>query len=860
MGGSIGGMRYRLMAAVAVAGISVASPAYAQDTTRQDYQIEAQPLSEALRKVGRQSGREVMFPADAVNGKVAPRLSGSYTPDEAIRALLAGSDLDADFKPDVVIIRGRVAPSAALNEQPAEASDILVTGSRIRGAPSASPVIVRTQEAMKDAGLNTLADVLRTIPQNFGGGQNPGIGPTVPDASGTNVGGGSTINLRGIGSSATLTLLNGHRLAYNLNTQGIDFSAVPFGAVERVEIVADGASALYGSDAVAGVVNIILRRDYDGFGTSARFGASTDGGNEQQQYSAVGGKVWDTGGIIAAYDFEHDTAIVARERSYAASTSPGAMLLPPKTHHSALISAHQSITHDLRVEVDGLYSHRRSTKRYALGLDGDYAADGFGSDYTSESFAVAPSVYFEPARGWSFSLAGMYGQDRSTYRTVSSFEGVEGTDTAGCYCNRALSIELDGEGSLLSLPGGMAKIAYGAGYRSNRLAARRWIGSAQNIRATQNSKFAFGELSLPVINEDTEVLLVHSLNLSAALRYEDYDEIGDVFSPKFGAIISPMRGLQIMASWGKSFKAPTLYQLHNSVGANLVSARSRGGTGYPANATVIALSGGNVGLKPERATTWTVTARVRPTGAEGASLEISYFHINYRDRITSPITYSSRALSDPIYQDLVDLLPNPAAQSEVLSSIDQFSNFLGRPYDPLQVVAIIHNAYLNVARQTIQGVDVSAGYRLDVAGGTLDVTANVAYLKSEQQLGENQPFLPLAGTLFNPPHIRARGSATWDNGALSLTSAVNYVGPVDDIRSTPSVQVRAFTSADFTARYKIGHAAWGLKETAVFLSIQNAFNEKPALIKTTDVYETPYDSTNVTPIGRFVTFGIETKW
>src|SRR3546814_10529441 len=82
----------------------------------------------------------------------------------------------------------------------------------------------------------------------------------------------STFNLRGIGPSATLTLLNGNRFAYSGTQSVIDISAIPTAAVERIEIVADGASAIYGADAVAGVVTILLRKDYEGVTTSARLG------------------------------------------------------------------------------------------------------------------------------------------------------------------------------------------------------------------------------------------------------------------------------------------------------------------------------------------------------------------------------------------------------------------------------------------------------------------------------------------------------------------------------------------------------------------------------------------------------------
>ena len=141
-----------------------------------------------------------------------------------------------------------------------DGQDIVVTGSRLRGAAIASPVVRIGQEDIRDSGQAGLGDVVRRIPQSFGGGQNPGIGMNVPDASGVDVGGGSSINLRGLGSDATLTLLNGRRLAYTAVRQSVDVSGIPVSAVDRIEVVPDGASAIYGSDAVAGVANIILRR------------------------------------------------------------------------------------------------------------------------------------------------------------------------------------------------------------------------------------------------------------------------------------------------------------------------------------------------------------------------------------------------------------------------------------------------------------------------------------------------------------------------------------------------------------------------------------------------------------------------
>src|SRR3546814_11321260 len=92
-----------------------------------------------------------------------------------------------------------------------------------------------------------LGQVIRDIPQNFSGGQNPTI-IAAGQGGFTNVSGSSALNLRGLGPDASLTLFNGHRVAFDAVSQGIDISAIPLSAIERVDIVTDGASALYGSE------------------------------------------------------------------------------------------------------------------------------------------------------------------------------------------------------------------------------------------------------------------------------------------------------------------------------------------------------------------------------------------------------------------------------------------------------------------------------------------------------------------------------------------------------------------------------------------------------------------------------------
>ena len=473
--------------------------AAAQAAERHSYHLPPQPLADSLRAVGIASGRSIGASADLLSGRHAPALKGDFTAEEAVTALLAGSGLryravGAGHRHR----RGRLQRAPPLPHL--NVPEIVVTGTRIRQAPIASPVIQLDQNAMRDAGQTSLGDVVRTIPQNFGGGQNPGVGANVPSASGINVGSASTINLRGLGSDATLTLLNGHRLAYNGSRQGIDISAIPLAIVDRIEIVADGASALYGSDAVAGVANIILKRDYDGVEARANIGASTDGGNFQQQYGALAGARWSSGGVIAAYEFARNTDIRSDDRSYATSR-PGVTLYPALRRHAMAVAGHQALSDTLDFQLDALFNKRWSEVGFPLNAAGDREISRIEQRSTSRSFALGA---FPHPRCVSMTGNCRYpaftARNGSFCAAIAFADGVQTSANSVCYCNNGSSVELAANGGLFRLPGGPLKLAVGTGYRNNTLDAFRSEGDANNVKRSQDSHYIYGELSVPLID------------------------------------------------------------------------------------------------------------------------------------------------------------------------------------------------------------------------------------------------------------------------------------------------------------------------------------------------------------------------
>jgi outer membrane receptor protein involved in Fe transport len=854
-------MRRDWAGAAVAALFIVATPgvARAQTADLRSYNIPEQDLATALKAFAAASGREVVAPSATIEGKRSGEVVGQLPPEQAIQRLLAGTGLSFRIVEGAFIVRPTLAANVENTPPPAE-QEIVVTGTRIRGAPIASPIISIDQRQIRDQGETTLGEVVRNIPQSFGGGQNPGIGLNVPALNGVDVGGGSSLNLRGLGSDATLTLLNGHRLAYSGSRQSIDVSTIPLGALDHIEIVPDGASALYGSDAVGGVANIILKRDLDGAEVRGRLGGSTDGGNFEQQYSATGGARWSNGGFIAAYEFNRNTAVEAADRDYAATRSPGLTLYPAMHSNNALISGHQDISTNLEFSVDALFNDRKSITTIASNPAGDLSVSRRTQHGDARAFAVAPQLALS-AGPWNFALSGTHAEERIDL-AIDFFTGEARTLLAKVlYRNGTDSVELAGDGPLISLPAGRVKLALGAGYRNTTFANDRGAGSPLNFSRSQANRYAYGELSIPIVAPDMDIPALYWLNLSAAARHENYTDAGSITTPKLGLTYSPVRGLDLKASWGRSFRAPTLYQRFQPPNLTLLSAAVLGARGAPPGSTALYIQGGNPDLRPERATTWSVTASLNPVQLPGLKLEASYFDIDYVDRIVTPIGFITQSLSDPNYAAQVTRSPSQAMIAAILASGVSFVNGTGAPFDPAKVIAFVNNNNVNAGRQWAHGVDLLASYRGSIGTDEIALVANASYLVSHRRISVAQPDLPLAGILFNPPHWRGRASATWIHDGFSLNATANYTGKLSDTRFTPAVDIPDQARFDLTARYRVdlSRARW-LRGLEITLGVENVFDARPPVIFSSLVSDTPYDSTNYSPLGRVVSIGIAASW
>src|SRR5258708_693202 len=331
------------LACITFVGALCGAPAvFAQAAEKRDFDVAAQPLDSALRQVAESQHLQILYDPAQVKGVVTQGVKGRYTAREAVAKLLEGTQLvPVHNGNDAIAIRPKredgkagaaggwsqnptllaqaQSPSAGANEEAVESrrsgataerlEKIEVTGSRVLRAGVEGPQPVRsfTREQIEASGKTTLPGFLSTLPET-----SVSFGSTVIDS----VFGQYNIQLRGLPRGSTLVLINGRRVepggASSLSG-ALDLNLIPLGAIERIEVLPIGSSAVYGSDALAGVVNLILRREGSRTEVDVRY--SHAGGLDQETASIAVGKAFDRGSISIIGTYFNSSSLFGTERS-----------------------------------------------------------------------------------------------------------------------------------------------------------------------------------------------------------------------------------------------------------------------------------------------------------------------------------------------------------------------------------------------------------------------------------------------------------------------------------------------------------------------------------------------------------------
>ena len=273
--------------------------------------IPRQPLHSALIQLAIQSGQSIIAPSEIMAGKLSPSLRGSYPLSRALELLLKQSGLDFQFSPNgrsVLVVAASPAKTVTPPEEQQTAGrgfileELVTVGSRIprghilRLSDSMAPVVSIDFNTIGAAGTTSFTDVIRNLTSNNGS-------PIINEQN--SLAGALQFNLRGVGIASTLTLINGRRSGKSgLSDTGgnffFDIGHIPLNMIERIDVQQDGASAIYGSEAVGGVINIVTRKGFNGLELS---GNHTNASNQTSTLSFTSGSWGDRGGynIYANY-------------------------------------------------------------------------------------------------------------------------------------------------------------------------------------------------------------------------------------------------------------------------------------------------------------------------------------------------------------------------------------------------------------------------------------------------------------------------------------------------------------------------------------------------------------------------------
>ena len=824
-----------------------------------------------------------------------------------------------------------------------EAGTIFVTGSRIRGIePVGSNVIGIDMEEIQAEPVISTNDLLRRVPQVVSLGANRAGGSAQNGAANATRGAG--INLRGISTNATLLLYDGRRFpAQGTQGQFTDPSVIPSIALGRVEVVADGASAIYGSDAIAGVVNLILRTDVDGIEGRFRYG-TTSGDYNEKQAAVIAGTRWDGGRIMLAAEYSENTPLFGAEVDdwyqndnrfrggrdlRNTNCAPGTITVGTgaaattyaipaggvtaanvgtlaagtrnlcfygaldhiiwRQERTSVVGAFSQELGPVRLFADGFYSERNgevpitpSVNATVPNTNPFFVTPVAGATSVNVAWSLIPTIGLQlnptSSDSWNGTVgleADLFGDFKGTvyyaYGKSSEladrrYSGINATALRNALAdtNPATALNVFGgpnnpatiasitdnlfviigktrlevfnaqmDGSITSLPGGDLRVALGGEHRveytfTDLLTGRSSAITSVKDAGTRNVDALFGELFIPFIGGGNRQAGFEELSLSVALRYEKYSDFGSTTNPKIGLTWVPVDGLTLKGSFGTSFRAPTFTEVSTIAGGAGLYFDTLPGPGG-VNRQGIGIAGGNPGLKPETATTWSFSADIAPVALPGLNLSLSYFRIDYKDQIQA-LRGTAGLLTNPIYASFVNLAPTQAEITALIASGLPINASGG--INPALVTYIQDGRRQNLGTSLMRGIDFSASYDWEM--GPVEMSAGVQGTYVLKYLFEAVPgsgLVDVLNTIGFSHKFRTQSDLSARIGGLRGRLVWNYLNGYDNNTVTPIQQVSSYNTFDFSLGYDIS------ENFTISADVRNFTNEDPPFVNTTNGWD-----------------------
>lgn len=818
---------------------------HAQAIEVREVDIPSQSLDAALRQLANALSLQILFLPEDVKGMTTKGIKGRYAPQEAAERLIEGTGLVAvsNGKNAITIKPASARPSQGEGIHKGES--IVVTGSNIRGNTyGASPVQILDRTEIERRGYASVPDLLSSIPQNFStiSGWRVSVGDL--EQAG-NIGKATGINLRGLGARSTLVLINGRRVAPTGLGSFVDVSAIPIAAIERVEILGDGASAIYGSDAVAGVVNFVLKKPANAAETIVKMGRATSGGFEQFNLGQTVGRTWDGGGVLLAADILKNTDLGKDERDFSRSAPSPAPLVPRSRQHSVVGNVRQDIGTMLTVFGDIIYASRKAS---------NFDTGGVFLDVDKDSYTATAGAFAELARAWQLEASVSTSKDNLRRITVNA-AGVARPITQ---TSDAAFGNVKVNGQLMSLPGGDVRTALGAEMVELSQLNNNNGRILTDQKTTQQSVFA--EVLVPLIGPRNVSAFAKSINVTAAVRRDDYNAFGSVSNPKLGLVWDINDRAAVRSTWGTAFRTPLLNEVTLGGMASFVTNVPDPGSPTGMSRTLILTGSNPSGLRPEESTSWTAGFDLRPIA--GASMSATYFNYDYTDRIDRAATSANAILANPtIYAPF--LIANP--------TVDQINAFYAQSISvaaspglttaPSSITRVADLRSNNVGRTRVSGIDTEMRYAW--SGAAARWTASVGgtyYINFRNTPVAGGESVPASGISFSPSNFRGRVNLGYQTSSWTADATVNYVAGYKDVFPTqPDRRVEAWAPVDLRIAHRLADLSGSPAEIA--LLVRNALDEPPPFVRDlSSGGPRGFDAANADPVGRMVFIELRYRW
>ncbi|MDX2485878.1 MAG: TonB-dependent receptor [Gammaproteobacteria bacterium] len=771
--------------------------------------------------------------------------------------------------------------SAGAAEERLKLDKFEVTGSRIKRTDieGVSSVMVMDHAFIEKSGFTSLSQLFRDVIYQSSGMVDEQFTQGFTPAS-------AGIDLRGMGVNRTLVLVNGRRMPmFPFGQEGsasfVDINLIPLSAVKRVEVLKEGASAIYGSDAIAGVVNIILWDDYEGLETSLQYGQTSEGDGEEIRLNLIGGHTGEKGNVTFVVDYLQRDTVWARDREITASANGPIDDRSSFGNPGTIIRADGSREPDPRCPADQIvgtncvYDYAKDVtlipevRQWGLLLSGDYSITDSINVFANANYTNRTSERDLAASSGTFAVPG-------GVNTLYPGEDVAVKYRLNELGPRTDEFETDSYNLLTGLNGYLDDWDWELAVGTGKIDTSSTGVSGYTTQADVEASIASGDLNLlgnsPGFNPE-DISYITTRNGETELNHVDFEITGALLETRHGAVQAAIGAEYRDESYSEKFDPVTESGDILTIGGISGEGDRQVSAAY-AEFSVPVLSNLELQLagryddysdfgstfNPMLGLRWQPRDDLLVRANAGTGFKAPALHELHSNEVVS-----FESVFDPVVGEIVEV-PTLANGNPDLEAEESENYTLGAVWDvtqhwdmsidywriknenavtsaaqyyvnnenlfpdsvvrgPTDDIRVIFSQFQNVAAQKLWGIDLDTGvnWQTDQAGQFRFTLAGTYLGSFEQEPVEGAGFEELAGK-DGRPEWRAQSALMWNKSAYAASLTLNYVGGYDRrIIGMEDDKVASWTTIDGQFNWMPG----GLRGGKVTFGVQNIFDAPP---------------------------------